>query len=122
METADAEEAAKTAIKTPLAMINIGKVRTVCGTVTSVRHADESKKVFIDFGPPDPDQELVVYFQSLYTRVGDWPDVVDRSINIADWFMSKEVCVTGRIERFRGRPAINANFWDQYHIPRVAGR
>lgn len=30
--------------------------------------------------------------------------------------------MTGRIERFRGRPAINANFWDQYHIPRVAGR
>ena len=116
-EIAAAQEAIKSAIKASAATLHVGKQRTVCGTVTAVRHGDEARVVFIDFGPPDPDQDLVVYFPSLVTRVGDWPDFVDRSIDIIDWLMNRELCVTGRIERFRGRPAINASFWHQYNVP-----
>ena len=116
-EIAAAQEAIKSAIKASAATLHVGKQRTVCGTVSAVRHGDEARVVFIDFGPPDPDQDLVVYFPSLVTRVGDWPDFVDRSIDIIDWLMNRELCVTGRIERFRGRPAINASSWHQYKIP-----
>jgi tetratricopeptide (TPR) repeat protein len=116
-EIAAAEEAVKTAIKATEATLHVGKERTVCGTVTAVRQEGERTAVFIDFGPPEPDQDLIVHFQSLATRVGDWPDFVDRSIDIVEWLMNRELCVTGRIERFRGRPAINANFWHQYNLP-----
>ncbi len=116
-EIAAAQEAIKSAIKASAATLHVGKERTVCGTVSAVRQEVEGRAVFIDFGPLDPDQDLVVHFPSLVTRVGDWPDFVDRSIDIVDWLMNRELCVTGRIERFRGRPAINASFWHQYKIP-----
>ena len=116
-EIAAAQEAINSAIKASDATLHVGKQRTVCGTVSAVREEFEGRAVFIDFGPPDPDQDLVVHFPSLVTRVGDWPDFVDRSINIVEWLMNRELCVTGRIERFRGRPAINASFWHQYTIP-----
>lgn len=116
-EIAAAQEAIKTAIQASTASVHVGKERTVCGTVTAVRQGAEARAVFIDFGPPDPDQHFVAYFPSLVTRVGDWPDFVDRSIDIIDWLTNRELCVTGRIERFRGKPAINASFWHQYKIP-----
>ena len=116
-EIAAAQEAIKTAIQASTASVHVGKERTVCGTVSAVRQGAEGRAVFIDFGPPDPDQHFVAYFPSLVTRVGDWPDFVDRSIDIVDWLMNRELCVTGRIERYRGKPAINASFWHQYKIP-----
>ena len=116
-EIAAAQEAIKSAIEASAASLHVGKERTVCGTVSAVRQGTEARAVFIDFGPPDPDQHFVAYFPSLVTRVGDWPDFVDRTINIIDWLTNRELCVTGRIERLRGKPAINASFWHQYKLP-----
>ena len=65
-----------------------------------------------------PDQVFMVHFITFTGRVGDWPDQIDRSIDINEWFDGKSICAKGRIEWYRDTPAINANYWYQYHIVR----
>ena len=106
------------ALKPSDAAGHVGAEQTVCGTVTGTRQADSFKPLFLDFGPPFPDQVFMVHFITVTGRVGDWPDQIDRSIDIKEWFDGKSICVKGRIEWYRDTPAINANYWHQYHVVR----
>ena len=111
-------EAVASALKPSDAAGHVGEEQTVCGAVTGTRQADSFKPLFLDFGPPFPNQVFMVHFITFTGRVGDWPDQIDRSIDIKEWFDGKNICVKGRIEWYRDTPAINANYWYQYHIVR----
>ena len=73
-------EAVASALKPSDAAGHVGEEQTVCGTVTGTRQADSFKPLFLDFGPPFPDQVFMVHFITFTGRVGDWPDQIDRSI------------------------------------------
>ena len=111
-------EAVASALKPSDAAGHVGEEQAVCGAVTGTRQEDSFKPLFLDFGPPFPEQVFMVHFITFTGRVGDWPDQIDRSIDIKEWFDGRSICVKGRIEWYRDTPAINANYWYQYHIVR----
>ena len=111
-------EAVASALKPSDAAGHVGEEQAVCGAVTGTRQEDSFKPLFLDFGPPFPDQVFMVHFITFTGRVGDWPDQIDRSIDIKEWFDGRSICVRGRIEWYRDTPAMNANYWHQYHVVR----
>ena len=111
-------EVVASALEPSDAAAHVGEEQTVCGTVTGTRQEDRFKPLFLDFGAPFPDQVFMVHFITFSGRVGDWPDQVDRSIDMGEWFDGRSICVTGRIELYRDTPAMNANYWHQYHVVR----
>ena len=95
----------------------IGKSGTVCGLVVSSLHEpDHSYQITTLYFENAEDPEFFVYFWNDPLRIGTWPDKSDRSIDLATYFNNRKLCVEGRIELFRGKPAINANYWHQYEF------
>ncbi|MCS7157101.1 MAG: DNA-binding protein [Blastocatellia bacterium] len=86
-------------IEAKMAKEYIGKEATVCGTVVSARYAAVSRgsPTFLNFERPYPDQVFtVVIWGSDRAKFGK-PEVE---------YKGKRVCVTGKIESYRGVPQI----------------
>ncbi len=96
---------------------SIGKTGTVCGLVVSSEHEPDhpyqiTRLNFDNAQAP----AFYVYFWNDPLRIGTWPDKADRSIDLTSYFNDRKLCVDGRIELYRGKPAINANYWHQYEF------
>ena len=79
----------------------IGKEKTVCGLVAATRYLESSasKPTFLNFDKPNPNQTFtVVIFGEDRKKFGE-PEVAYRD---------KKICVTGKIEEYRGSPQIVA--------------
>ncbi len=78
---------------------HVGKNATVCGLVASARYASRSngEPTFLNLGKPYPNQDFTaVIFGSDRTKFGA-PEVS---------LLGKQVCVTGDIRIYRGKPEI----------------
>jgi hypothetical protein len=79
---------------------HVGELATVCGHVASAAHITSVKgaPTFLNLGRPYPDQHFtVVIWESARARFERPPERT---------FDRKSICVTGRIEVYRGRPQI----------------
>lgn len=78
---------------------HIGEIRTVCDRVASTRYLPTGRRpTFLNLGRPYPDQDLtVVIWGEDRARFPAAPE------NVYD---GRRICVTGRIELYRGRPEI----------------
>jgi DNA/RNA endonuclease YhcR with UshA esterase domain len=79
----------------------VGKEKTVCGLVAATRYLETSasRPTFLNFDKPNPNQTFtVVIFGDDRTKFGE-PEVTYRN---------KTICVTGKIEDYRGSPQIVA--------------
>ena len=99
------------------AVESVGKSGQVCGTVMSSDHDPEHsfKITVLNFDKAE-DPDFFVYFWDDPLRIGTWPDKADRSIDLTTYFNGKKLCVEGRIELYKGKPSINANYWHQYEL------
>ena len=80
---------------------HIGKEMTVCGVVAATRYLDtsSSRPTFLNFDKPSPNQTFtVVIFGDDRKKFGE-PEVA---------YKDKKICVTGKIEEYRGSPQIVA--------------
>lgn len=87
------------AISPAQAKDHIGETATVCGRVASTRYLDKSEKrpTFLNFDKPSPNQTFTaVIFGENRTRFGT-PEIT---------FRDKNVCVSGAIAMFNGKPQI----------------
>ena len=95
----------------------IGKTGTVCGLVVSSFHdPDHPYQITVLSFENTEDPVFFVYFWNDPLRIGTWPDKADRSIDLTSYFNDRKLCVDGRIEHYKGKPAINANYWHQYEF------
>lgn len=79
---------------------HVGEVATVCGHVASAAYITSVKgtPTFLNVGRPYPDQDFTaVIWESARARFERPPERA---------FDRKSICVTGRIETYRGRPQI----------------
>jgi DNA/RNA endonuclease YhcR with UshA esterase domain len=82
------------------AKAHIGEQATVCGVVKSARWASSSnrKPTFLNLDEPYPKQAFtVVIFEENRGKFTPAPE---------DRFKDKRICVSGKIEEFRGTPEI----------------
>ncbi len=100
------------------AVESVGKSGQVCGTVMFSDHDPEHsfKITVLNFDKAE-DPDFFVYFWDDPLRIGVWPDKADRSIDLTTYFNGRKLCVEGRIELYKGKPSINANYWHQYTFP-----
>ena len=80
---------------------HLGKETTVCGLVAATRYLDtsSSQPTFLNFDKPSPNQTFtVVIFGEDRKKFGE-PEVT---------YKNKNICVTGKIEDYRGSPQIVA--------------
>jgi len=87
-------------LTTAEAKAHVGQQATVCGTVKSARWATNSnrKPTFLNLDEAYPKQLFtVVIFEENRGKFTPPPE---------DQFKDKRICVTGRIEEFRGAPEI----------------
>lgn len=78
---------------------HVGKTATVCGKVASTRYLDSSEKkpTFLNFDKAYPDHTFtVVIFGPSREKFGK-PE---------ETYLQKDVCVTGDIKDFNGKPQI----------------
>ncbi len=98
------------------AIHHVGEVATVCGHVASAAYITSVKgtPTFLNLGRPYPDQHFtVVIWESARSRFERPPErMYDR----------KSICVTGRIETYRGRPQIVVDDPEQISVETPAGR
>lgn len=95
-----AEKAESVGIPASEAVHHVGEVLTVCGHVASAAYIGsvEGRPTFLNFERPYPDQLFsVVIWESARARFDKPPE---------RQFDGKSVCVTGRIETYRGKPQI----------------
>ena len=79
---------------------HVGESATVCGTVKSARWASNSnrKPTFLNLDEAYPKQLFtVVIFEEHRSQFAPVPE---------EQFKDKKICVTGKIEEFRGTPEI----------------
>ncbi len=81
------------------AATHVGEVATVCGVVASTRHLTSGRRpTFLNLGRPYPDQDLtILIWGEDRSKFAEPPERA---------FRDAYVCVTGRIELYRGRPEI----------------
>jgi DNA/RNA endonuclease YhcR with UshA esterase domain len=87
-------------LTTAEAKAHVGEQATVCGAVRSARWASNSNRrpTFLNLDQPFPKQTFtVVIFEENRGKFAPVPE---------DQFKDKRVCVTGKIEDFRGTPEI----------------
>jgi DNA/RNA endonuclease YhcR with UshA esterase domain len=87
------------AIPSAQAKDHVGETATVCGKVASTRYLDKSEKrpTFLNFDKPSPNQTFTaVIFGQNRAKFGT-PEQT---------FRDKNVCVTGAIATFGGKPEI----------------
>ena len=82
------------------AINHIGQQGTVCGNVASTHYASRSKgqPTFINLNRPYPNQIFtVLIWGSDRSRFPGAPE---------DYYRSKRICVSGKIQQYRGTPEI----------------
>jgi hypothetical protein len=82
------------------AINHIGQTQTVCGIVASAKYAAgrKSKPTFLNLNRPYPDQIFTVL---IWGR--DRPKFSEPP---EEFYPGKQICVTGRIVKYRGKPQI----------------
>ena len=88
------------ALTTVEAKAHVGEQATVCGLVKSARWASNSNRrpTFLNLDEPYPKQSFtVVIFEENRGKFTPAPE---------DQFKDKRICVSGKIEDFRGTPEI----------------
>jgi micrococcal nuclease len=84
------------------AVDHVGELRTVCGRVASARYVPTGRRpTFLNLGRPYPDQDLTVVIWGA--------DRGGFSAAPEQMYEGERICVTGRIEDYRGRPEIIAH-------------
>lgn len=80
---------------------HVGEKATVCGYVASSRYlsSSRSKPTFLNLGKPYPDEDFTVVI---------WPEDRAKFGHPEDSFLHKNICVTGDITSYRGKPQIVA--------------
>jgi micrococcal nuclease len=91
---------------------HVGSTATVCGVVASTRYlaGSESRPTFLNLGRAYPDQLLTVVIWGVDRQRFDDPETRYRG---------RRICVTGKIERYRGRPQIVVRDADQIAVESV---
>ena len=81
---------------------HIGEQATVCGKVASGRYAatTRGKPTFLDLDKPYPDQLFTVLI---------WGENRAKFGTPEETYRNKDICVTGRIQSYRGEPEIIAS-------------
>jgi DNA/RNA endonuclease YhcR with UshA esterase domain len=88
---------------------HVGETATVCGKVASTRYVSSTKgqPTFLNLDKPYPQQIFsIVIWGSARSKFGK-PELD---------FKDKQICVTGKIEEYRGTPEVIANSSDQIHV------
>jgi hypothetical protein len=87
---------------------HVGEHGTVCGMVASSRYASTShnKPTFLNFGKPYPQEEFTVVI---------WSDDRTKFGHPEDTYLRKNICVTGNITAYQGKPEIVARNPAQIH-------
>lgn len=94
---------------------HVGELRTVCGHVASAASITSAKgaPTFLNLGRPYPDQDFtVVIWESSRARFERPPERL---------FDRRSICVTGRIEMYRGRPQIVVEDPEQIRVEDPVG-
>ncbi len=88
-------------ITTAQAKDHIGEEATVCGKVVSARYAASSRgrPTFLNLDRPHPNQVFTVIIWGKNRASFGKPE---------EKYRGKEICVTGKIETYRGKPQIEA--------------
>jgi|SRR6185312_11690854 len=89
---------------------HIGDSITVCSKVFSARYLEQSNRqpTFLDLGADYPNNLLtVVIFGENRQKFTGFPEVL---------FANKNICVTGKLEDYKGRPEIVVSNPDQIRI------
>jgi len=91
---------------------HVGERGTVCGPVVDTRYATGSKgkPTFLNFDRAYPNHTMVVVIWG--SDRGDFPG------NPETYYKGKDVCATGLIESYKGKPKIVARDGDQHGIQR----
>lgn len=78
---------------------HIGEIRTVCGEVASAKYAARSRRqpTFFDLERPYPNQAFAIIIWGADRAKFEMPEVR---------LLGKQVCATGPIEIYRGKPEI----------------
>jgi endonuclease YncB( thermonuclease family) len=84
------------------AAAHVGETMTVCGLVASTRFLNRGRRpTFLNLDAPYPDQALtVLIWGDSREMFGEPPE---------DTYLDQEICVTGGIELYRGKPQIVVN-------------
>jgi hypothetical protein len=95
---------------------HIGELATVCGTVASARYAARSRgqPTFLNFDQPYPNQLFTVVIWGDARRA--FPEPPERA------YEGKRICVSGRIESYRGLPQIVVQSPSAIRIAGTTGR
>ncbi|MBI4299120.1 MAG: hypothetical protein HY666_05095 [Chloroflexi bacterium] len=110
--TVPSEPAASTAIPSTQAAAHMGERATVCGPVVDTRYATGSKgrPTFLNFDRPYPNHTFVVLIWE--SDRGNFPS------NPESYYKGKQVCATGLIESYQGKPEIIAKTGSQLVLAR----
>jgi hypothetical protein len=78
---------------------HVGETGTICGTVASANFAERTpgKPTFLDMEKPYPDETFTVLI---------WGNDRTRFGTPERTFLQKQVCATGQIQLYRGRPQV----------------
>ena len=110
--TSAPKQAASASWSSKDAMDHIGERGTVCGPVVDSHYATGSngKPTFLNFDRAYPDHTMVVVIWG--SDRGAFPS------NPQTYYKEKDVCATGLIEIYKGKPGIVARDGDQLEIQR----
>jgi DNA/RNA endonuclease YhcR with UshA esterase domain len=76
---------------------HIGETTTVCGKVSDARYMDSSHVTFLNFDKPYPNHTFTSFIPSENRAKFSTPEKE---------YLGKDVCVTGKIQDYRGKPEI----------------
>ena len=87
----------------------VGQQATVCGVVASAKYATSTKgqPTFLNLDEPYPSQVFTVLIWGSNRNSFGAPE---------SKFMHKNICVTGIVEAYKGKPEIVANRTDQIEV------
>jgi endonuclease G len=90
------------------AVQHIGEQVAVCGLVASSRYLSNSrsKPTFLNLGKSYPSQDFTVVI---------WPEDRAQFGHPEDTYLGKNICVSGEITSYRGKPQIVARYPSQIH-------
>jgi hypothetical protein len=76
---------------------HIGENGTVCGKVAGARYLEQSKITFLNFDKPYPDAPFTAIIRDEHRAKFGKPE---------ETYLSKDVCVSGKIEEYNKKPQI----------------
>jgi hypothetical protein len=90
------------------ARADVGQSETVCGRVVSTHHSDEGRRpTFLNLDKPYPDYDFTILIWGADRRKFGEPE---------EKYRDRTVCVTGKVQSYRGRPEIIARSPSQIRV------